>query len=282
MLDRLESTWKTVYSFISNTVTTTFPLLHIILLVMAGCLGSMLYGKIKPTHRSPLLRVMGVIFLLMGASEVWDGFFVLQTGQFETVGTLLVVFSLILGYVFGSALNLEQRLGRLGVRMYNRFVKTPAPRAADTAPAAPVKESNPPSAEGFVLATLACAFSGSTICYAIADESFEPAPLLVKLGFCVLTVFLLSAIYGTNVTFAAVPTVAVEGLLILVYRFWGHLLTATLMNQFMMIGGAILITAGLSLALNKKLRAAHFIPALFIPAVYGLVLLLADKLSEAE
>ena len=53
MHDRLESTWKTVYGFISNTVTTTFPLLHIILLVMAGCLGSMLYGKIKPTHRSP-------------------------------------------------------------------------------------------------------------------------------------------------------------------------------------------------------------------------------------
>ncbi len=282
MLDWLEKTWKTVYAFTCNTASTTFPLLHIILLVMAGCLGSMLYEKIKPSHRSPLLRLIGVIFLLMGASEVWDGFFVLQTGQFETAGTLLVAFSLLLGYVFGSAMDLERRLGRLGIRLYNRFVKAPAPQATEAAPTVPVKENNPPSAEGFILATLACAFSGSTLCYSVADESFEPAPLLVKLGFCFLTVFLLSAVYGANVTFAAVPTIAVEVILILVNQFWGHLLTATLMNQFMLIGGVILITAGLSLGLGKKLRAAHLIPALFIPVIYGLVLLLVDKFSEAE
>lgn len=282
MLDWLENTWNGFCAFLSNTAVTTFPLLHIILLVMAGCLGSMLCGRIKPALRSPLLRLTGILFLIMGASEVWDGFFVLQVGRFETEGTFLAVISLILGYVFGSALDLERRLGRLGVRMYRRFVKSPAPKTPDAPSPSAARESSSPSGEGFVLATLACAFSGSTLCYAIADDSFEAGPLLAKLGFCFLTVFLLSAVYGANVTFAAIPAVAVEGVMLLVNHFRGDLLTVTLMNQLMLIGGVILITAGLSLGLGKKLRAAHFIPALLIPVIYGLVLTLADKLTEGE
>jgi len=283
MLDWFENAWARIWAFISNTVTTTFPLLHVILLVMAGCIGSILYEKLKPDYRTPLLRVCGILLLLMGASEVWDGFFVLQTGQFETTGTLLVVFALILGYVFGTALDLERRLGRFGIRMYERFAKAPASKtAAGEEKALPPKESAPYGAEGFVLATLACAFSGSTLCYSIADESAEASSLLIKLGFCFLLILLLSTVYGTNVTFAAVPTIVVELIMILSNRLWGDLLSSTLMNQFMLIGGMILITAGLSLSFGKKLRAAHFLPAFLIPVVYGLVLVLADKLTESK
>ena len=284
MLDWLETTWRTVYGIISSAVTSMFPLLYIILLVIAGCLGSMRYGKVKDAHRDVLLRALGIGALLMGASEIWDGFFVLQTGQFETTGTLLVAVSLLLGYVFGRALDLDTKLGRLGVSMYGRFVKpTRVPAGSPDTPAAKgAGVGNPPSAEGFLLATLLTACSGSALCYAIADESSDPITLLVKLGFCFGAILLLSAVYGSNVAFAAVPVAVVEGVMMLVNHFWGHLITPTLLNQFMLIGGVILISAGLSLCLGKRIRAARFIPAYFIPVVYGLALLLADKLIDAE
>lgn len=284
MLDWLENTWKTIYGYITATVTSMFPLLYVILLVIAGCLGSMLYGKIKPANRDVYLRALGIGALLMGASELWDGFFVLQTGQFEAAGTLLVAVSLLLGYVFGSALRPERGLGRLGVSMYGRFVKPPKATVGDvsTIPAKSLKENNPPSAEGFLLATLLTACSGSSLCYAIADEASDPIPLLVKLGFCFAVILLLGAVYGANVTFAVVPVAVVEGIMLLVNSFWGHLLTPTLLNQFMLIGGVILISTGLSLCLGKKIRAAHFIPAYFIPVIYGLALLLVEKLMETE
>ena len=287
MLDWLQNTWNTVYGAISQTVISAFPFLHIILMVIAGCLGSMLYDKIKPDHRNAVLRALGIGVIMMGFSELWDGFFVLQTGQFETTGTLLVVFALILGYVFGDALALDRSLGKLGVRLYRLFVKDSTAAVADketkNAPTPPAKPSQIPSANGFMLATLICAFAGSTIRYAVESQTATDAiPLLIKLGFDMIVIFVLATLYGSNVPFAAIPTFAVSGVLLLVNQFWGHLLTLTLMNQLALVGAAILITTGISLSLGKKVRSANLIPAFFVPVIYGLIMLLVNKLMESE
>ena len=57
--------------------------------------------------------------------------------------------------------------------------------------------------------------------------------------------------------------------------------TNALVNQFCLIGAVILIATGLGLGLGKRIRAADFIPAYLIPVVYGLVMLLVNKLVEA-
>ena len=292
MLDWLQSTWNTLYGFISQTVLTTFPLINTILVIIAGCFGSMLFGKIKPQYRDALLRALGIAAMLMGASVAWDGFFVLQTGQFETTGTILVVFALLLGYVFGDALAIDRALGKLGVWLHRLFMKKDptvqakeqkAP-ATEGAPVVPVlKEANKPSAEGFILASVLCALSAPAVRYAVESQLGEDAiPLLVKLGFDLLVIFLLAALYGSNVTFAAVPMLVVEGGLVLITKVWGDLLTPTLMGQLTLVGAVILIATGLGLGLGKKYRTANLIPAYFIPVVYGLVMLIVDKLMETE
>lgn len=292
MLDWLQSTWNTVFGVISQTVLTTFPFLNIILVIMAGCFGSMLFGKIKTPVRDPLLKLVGVIAMLMGASVAWDGFFVLQTGQFETKGTVLVVFSLLLGYVFGDGLAVERALRKLGTWLSGLFAKkTPAPQGKNAkAPAAAeaidnaiLEKKKKAGNEGFLLATVICAFSAPNIRYAIESQLNEDAiPLLVKLGFDILVIFLLAAIFGSDVTLAAVPMLVVEGGLILITKLWGDLLTPALVGQITLVGAVILIATGLGLGLGKKYRTANLIPALFIPAIYGLIILLAEKAFGTE
>lgn len=287
MLDWFENTWQLVYDFIGKTVTTTFPFLHIILLVMAGCFGSMLYGKIKPAYQSALLRALGIASVLMGASEIWDSFFILQTGQFETDGTMLVIIALILGYVFGDSLALDRSIGKLGVRIYRIFTKSSTPTATSVGSknlqVSERKPANPPSAEGFMLATLICACSGSTLRYTLEYESMaDPIPLLVKLGFGFAVFFLLAAIYGSNAIYAAIPVFAVEGILLLINFVWGGFWTVTLLRQMALIGAVLLTSTGISLGLSKKVRAANFIPAFFVPVVYSLIMLLVDMLIKTE
>ena len=162
MLDWLERTWNTIYGVISQTVLSTFPILNIILVIMAGCFGSMLFGKIKAPVRDALLKTVGIVAMLMGASVAWDGFFVLQTGQFETKGTILVVFALLLGYVFGDALAVDRVLGKLGTKLSGLFAKKnppsqakdpKAPAPAEVPVAVTLQKSKPMGNEGFVLAT---------------------------------------------------------------------------------------------------------------------------------
>ncbi len=294
MLDALEKLWRTIYAYISNTVILTFPLLNVILIVMAGCFGSMLYHKARPAHKDVLLKALGIAAIVMGFSQFWDGFFTLQTGQFETKGTMLVLFALLLGYVLGDFLALDKYIGRLGLWL-NRLLSKESGSAAKSGTAAgkpaakkpatpePIKQEERALSEGFILACVFCAFSAPTIRSAIEFQATEDAaPLLVKLGFDIAVIFTLAIIYGSGVTFVAAPVLAVEGVFLFTYKFLGDFLTPDLVNQLCLIGAVMLITVGLRLGLGKKSRAANFIPAYLIPVIWALIMLLVEKLTETK
>lgn len=289
MLETIQNTWLTVYGVISEAVISAFPWINVILMVMAACLGSLLCGKIKSAVKDALLRAVGLLTILMGASQLWNNFFVLQTGQFETTGTFLVVISLLVGYAFGHAFALDRAIGRFGVWLFRRFVKeTPKQkiiRVEGTIQIQPAPEPKPdklPSAEGFLLATVICAFGSPTIRGTLDSQMTQDAlPLLATIGFHVLIFFLLTALYSANVALAAFPVLAVEGILILAGNLCGGLLTHTIVSQFGLIGSVILIATGLGLGLGKRFRTAKLLPAYLIPVIYGLVMLLVDQIIEA-
>jgi uncharacterized membrane protein YqgA involved in biofilm formation len=279
MLEWLQTAWQSIYGVISDTVLSSFPLVHVILLIMAGCLGSMLAGRCKPALGDALLRVLGILTVLMGASRLWDSFFVLQTAQFETEGTLLVLISLIVGYAFGAALGLEKSFERLGGWLSRKFIKEKPARPSEI-----TRQKNPllPAAEGFAIATVLCGFGASTIGSCLNNVLGRDAlPLLAALGFSFLAVFLLAVLGGVAPTLAVIPVLAVEAILFLAYTLWGDLLTHTLVNQFCLIGAVTLMAAGLDMASGKKVRAARFLPAYLIPVIYGVALLWARKMMES-
>ena len=281
----IQESWKTFYSFIAQTVMVAFPLVNAILVIMAACFGSMLYGKIKPRHGDVLLKALGIFVMMMGVSYAWDSFFVLQTGQFETTGTLLVLFSLLLGFLFGEAFSIDRGIARLGAWLASLFSKKEPPAAkgkAAPAPAIPAKVATP-GVEGFVLAFMICAVSATSLrCTLDAQMVEEPAPLFIKLGFDIIVIFLLAALFGSAVTAVAAPMLAFEGLLIALYSLWGDFFTVTLIDQLVLVGAVILIATGLGMGLGKKLRTANLLPAFLIPFVYGLILLIVTKATEGK
>ncbi len=284
----LQNTWTTLYGSISHVVISSFPWINLMVIILAGCLGTLLCGKLRAAAKDALLRALGVFVALMGASQLWNNFFVLQTGQFETTGTFLVVVSLLIGYALGRAFSLDLALGRLGTWIFSRFVKESTERKLAVARAVsqglPIPEPKPstiPSAEGFMLATMIAAFGSPTIRGTLDCQMTEDAlPMLVTLGFHAVVFFLLTALFSSNAVFAAIPVLAVEGLLLLANTLWGNLLTHTLVNQFCLIGAVILIATGLWMGLGKRVRTAHLIPAYLIPVIYGLAMLLVNKLIE--
>lgn len=287
MLDLMQDLWQDFFSLLSSAVISSFPWINVILMVIAGCFGSMLCGKIKDPVRDALARALGLFVILMGGMELWNGFFVLQTGQFETMGTMLVVLALPAGYAFGHAFALDRALGKLGVRLFRVFIKEkprrPAPKTAGQDPALQKPQrDNLPSAEGFMLAAVIGAF-GSTSFFATWDSMMteDALPLLACLGFHMVVFFLLAALYGSNSTFAAIPVLCVELLMLLLYHLLGDVITYTLMNQLRLVGAVILIATGIFMGCGKRVRSAKLIPAYLIPIIFGIVKLLVDKLIES-
>lgn len=277
---------QAIWQSISQTVISAFPLVNLLVVIVAGCLGSLLSERIRSPLREILLRSLGLVAILMGAVEAWNGFFVLQTAQFETTGTVLVIFSLIVGYAFGYALNLDRSIGQAGVWLHNQFIKDKPSRSEIIALAkgeeAPRrrKVSNP-SAEGFLLATILCALSSTTVYSTLVySTSEDPLPLLLRLGFHALTFFLLAALFGSGVNFAAVSVIVVEGILLIVSALCGDLITHNLLNQLRLIGAVVLVAAGLSMGGGRRVRAPRLVPAYLIPVIYGLSILLVTRAME--
>ena len=130
-----------------------------------------------------------------------------------------------------------------------------------------------------MLASVLCAFSSTTV-FSILDLQMaeDVVPLLYRLGFHALVFFLLTALYGSSVSFAIVPVLAVEGILFLLGTFGGDLITLNLANQFRLIGAVMLLAAGVALGCGKRVRAARFIPAYLIPLIYAVIMLIVTTL----
>lgn len=320
VFDQIKETLTPFIEAISSVILKTFPLLDTLVIIAAGCFGLLIFGKIRPHLRSMVVQALGVLVLLIGISEAWDALFVMQDGQFEAEGTLLVGISLLIGYLFGSALSMESLLGKLGGLLHRLFMGTSAPAPAPKGGKTPVKPANgtkvsskasdgaktpvkateagltseaaasPQPANtisraydplGFLIGTVVCAFGASAIRCAIDGPLLDDVKSLsIKLALDAVIIFVLAAVYGSSAIFVSIPVLVVEGGITLLAHFKGDWLTTVLQDQLFMVGAVILIASGICLCFKKHFKAANFLPALLIPPLYAFVMTQVDKLVE--
>ena len=294
MLEIIREFLTPLAQLLGKLLLTAFPAINALFIFGAGCLGSLLCKRLKPTVREIMIRCVGLAVVLLGVSEIWDCLFVLEGGQLEIAGTMLVVFSLAVGLLFGYALDIDGALGKLGLFLRNIFLGTSS--AKKPAAGKAKKEELPPEllaaeildrkncAEGFTMAVVLCGFSSLLITNFLTGRmNDDPVPLLIKLAIDFVLVFCLTSIYGTGVPFAGIVVLISEGLFGIAYSKWGDILTPEILDQTALVGAVILLICGISLCTGKKLRPANLIPALFIPVIYTVLMTkVEESVKEKE
>ena len=111
-----------VSGILTKTLVSAFPIINILFILTAAGFGTMLHRKLSSRYRDIAALCLGGFLLLTGVSQLWDHFFVLDNGQLETTGTMLVVVALPLGYLFGEALLLDKGLAKLGQLLRRLFI----------------------------------------------------------------------------------------------------------------------------------------------------------------
>ena len=274
ILELLTSLWDRV----SQAIVSAFPILNTIIVLGAGCLGMLLYGRWKRGTRDIIVKCLGIAVILFAVSELWSSFFVLQDGQLEAEGTLLVVVSLPLGWLFGEALAIDRGLGKLGLLLNSLFEEKKTEDRGKDAKLTPEENARlvlarEDRATGFIIAFTLCGFSSLIFTRFLEGRiNDDPIPMLIKLAFDALLVFWLASVYGSGVPFAGIGVLVSEGLLGIAYSIWGDFFTPKLLGQLALVGGMILLFGGISLCRGKRFRAANLIPALFIPIIYTAVM----------
>lgn len=222
-----------------------------------GLIGLKLKNGIKQNLQDIMMQACGVATIFIGGSGALSKMLVLQDGKFETQGTMLLIFSLVLGSLLGEWIDIEKKMDVLGEKI-KKAVKA---------------ENDNLFVEGFVNVSLIICVGAMAIVGAIQDGVSGDYSLLTAkaiLDFVIVVVF--AAAYGVGVVFSAVPIFVYQGTITLAAAFLGSFVSDAIVSDLSFIGSALIFCVGVNIGFGKKFKVGNMLPALIVPIIYELIL----------
>jgi hypothetical protein len=221
----------------------TGTLINVAAVIIGGGVGLLFRSRLPERITNTFFQAIGLFTLFLGFSM-----------SLKTSNPLLLVFSLILGALLGTALRLQERMENAG----NYIQKS-------------LKLKGGQFSEGLVTAFLMFCMGSMTILGAIEEGlGGEPKLLMIKSLMDGFSSIALVAALGIGVIFSVIPLLIYQGGLTLLSAWAGEALSEVMIDELSATGGILLIGLGISILGIKRIEVLNLIPALLfiIPLVY--------------
>lgn len=225
-------------------------IINTVAVIVGGLLGLVLKNGVAKRFERILMQALGLSTIFIGISGVLKYMLVLENGSLSTRGTMLLIFSLVIGSMLGQLLDIEDKMEKLGEKLKkavritgdNRFV------------------------EGFVTSSLIICVGAMAIVGAMQDGlSGDSSMLIAKSLLDFVLVTILAAAYGIGVAFSAIPIFLYQGSITLIAALFGSVISEVLIEELSFVGSALVFCVGVNLVKEKTFRVANMLPALLIP-----------------
>lgn len=215
-----------------------------------GLLGLLLKNGIAKKFEKILMQGLGLATIFIGAGGVLKYMLVIENGGITTRGTMLLIFSLVIGCILGQLMDIESKMESLGVRLK----------------AAVKMQSDTRFVEGFVTTSLIICVGAMAIVGAMEDGlSGDCSTLMAKAMLDFALVAILSSTYGIGAVFSAIPIFVYQGAITLVAALFGAVISNELIAQLSFVGSSLIFCVGVNLVREKTFRVANMLPSLLIP-----------------
>lgn len=221
---------------------------------LLGILLSRLFSKYSRLSTVPeaAMKAISVFVIFIGVK-----------GALKSDKDLVILLSLVLGTVIGTALDIDGALERFGLFVERKFV-----RSKNATLGGEKADSQKSISKGFISTTLTCCIGALSIMGALnsglsggADQ--ELLYTKAVLDFITAIVFA-SAFGGVGAMLAAVPIFAYQGAIELGARALSGVLLNSI-NEISATGSVIVIALGLNMVGATKVKIANMLPAIFLP-----------------
>ncbi len=222
-----------------------------------GLIGMTLKKGLSERFQSILTRACGVSTIFIGAAGTLQGLLRVEAdGSLSTQGTMLLIFSLVLGSLAGEALDIEAWLDRLGERLRG---------------AVRVKGDGS-FVEGFVNTSLIVCVGAMAIVGSIQDGlTGDHSMIFAKSVLDFVIVLVLASSCGVGAVFSALAIFVYQGALTLLGVAVGNIISDTLTARLAYVGSSLIFCVGVNLCFGKKLKTGNYLPAMLVPVAYDLI-----------
>jgi len=209
--------------------------------ILVGTIAGLLIQKgIKENYSKAVIKAIALTVIMIGIS-----------GALETNNLLLVIVSLVLGTLSGTALQIEARLDRLGEKLNQRFGR-----------------GDSPFVEGFVTASLIFCVGAMAVVGSIESGlQGNHETLFAKSLLDGITSLILASTLGVGVLFSAVAVLLYQGGITLLASNVAPLLTDAVITEMSAVGGILILGLGLNIldVGKERIPVGNMLPAIFIP-----------------
>ena len=231
--------------------------LNIVAIVIGGALGVALGSKFKEKLRDLITQVLGCVTFISAADAIsayWKKDLVDSLPKGATM--LVVVFSLLLGALIGSWIDIEGKLEVFAEKLRRKFAKD--------------GEQN--FVEGFVSASLIFAIGPLAILGSISDGMGTGIDQLVlKSTLDFFTAMAFAATLGWGVAASALPVGIYQFIWTGIGLLLGSILAMYQVLAMTAVGGILLLGIALRILKIKQIAVGNILPAIAIAPILALI-----------
>ena len=228
-------------------------IINTLAVLVGGVLGLLLKNGVAKKFEKILMQALGLATIFVGAGGVLKYMLVMENGSLATHGTMLLIFSLVLGCILGQIVDIEAKMETIGIKLKQ---------------AVRIKNDNH-FVEGFVTTSLIICVGAMAIVGAMQDGlSGDSSMLVAKSLLDFALVAILASTYGVGAVFSAIPIFMYQGAITLIAALFGAVISNGLIEQLSFVGSALIFCVGINLVREKTFQVANMLPALLIPIVW--------------
>jgi uncharacterized membrane protein YqgA involved in biofilm formation len=233
-------------------------LINVVAILIGSSIGILAGTRITKKSQSLITDVLGLITALGAASALaplWSPTF--QASLPKSSALLVILASMLIGGLFGSALSLENRLDAFGENLRKRFKAS--------------QES--PFVEGFVSASLLFVIGPLAILGSVSDGMSQGIDqLILKSSLDFFAAMAFASTLGWGVAASAIPVAIYQGFWTIIGLAAGSVLSQYQIDAMTICGGLMLVGISLRLLDIKRIPVANLLPALVIAPTIATVL----------
>ena len=233
-------------------------IINTVAVIAGGVIGMCLKNGLKKNVQDILMQACGVATIFIGAAGTLSKMLVIENNVLSVKGTMLLIFSLVLGGILGEVVQIEEKMDALGERI-KKAVKA---------------EKDNLFVEGFVNVSLIICVGAMAIVGSIQDGiSGDYSLLMTKAVLDLVIVIVFASTYGMGAMFSAIPIFIYQGSITLIATIGGAFLSEAVISDLSFVGNALIFCVGINIAFGKMFRVGNMLPALVIPLIYHVFIL---------
>ena len=236
-------------------------IINIVTILIGATIGMFLKGGLPSRFEKTVKSAAGLSTIVIGITGTLSEMFAVNAdGSVTTNGIMLMVISLVLGAIAGEAVEVEEKLERVG-----NFCKKKASFLA---------KDNPKFVDGFVSTSLLFCVGAMAIVGSIQDGLVGDYTILAaKAVLDGVMSIVLAASLGGGVFLSVVAVAVYQGLITLLASVLEPVMTDVLISQLSLVGSALVVAIGFNLLFDKKVvKVGNLLPVVLVPVFYQIIL----------